>query len=85
MLSPTNQYVITVTPVTQPRLSAFGMGNDVRLVTTGMIGPDYSLLTSTNLQDWLLLVTTNPTLMPFTLTDTNQNDPQRFYRVELGP
>jgi hypothetical protein len=50
-----------------------------------MIGSDYLLLTSTKLPDWQLLVVTNPAVMRSTLTETNQIDTQRFYRVELGP
>jgi hypothetical protein len=50
-----------------------------------MIGPDYSLLTSTNLLNWQLLFTTNPAVMPITLTDSNRTDAARFYRLLLGP
>ncbi len=48
-------------------------------------GPDYTLLTSTNLVNWQPLFTTNPTAMPFSLTDTNIRDAHRFYRLQLSP
>lgn len=84
-LSATNNFVITVNPATQPTLGSITVGNDVNLTAAGMIGPDYSLFTSTNLNDWQLLFTTNPTAMPVTLTDTNRQDAARFYRLQLGP
>jgi hypothetical protein len=52
----------------------------------GDAGPDYSVYGSTNLQSWDLLLSTNPSVLPFLFTDpaaTNFN--QRFYRVLLGP
>jgi hypothetical protein len=84
-LSATNSFTITVNPVSQPALTFIILGGQVSLSATGMIGPDYSLLTSTNLLDWQLLFTTNPAVMPVTLTDTNCNAAARFYRLQLGP
>ncbi len=85
-LSATNHFTIAVNPVSQPNLGllAFG-GGQITLTGTGLIGPDYSLLTSTNLTIWQLLFTTNPAAMPVTFTDTNRNDAARFYRIQLGP
>jgi hypothetical protein len=31
------------------------------------------------------MFTTNPTVMPLTLTDSNRTDAARFYRLQLGP
>ncbi len=84
-LSATNNFVITVNPVSQPELSSIAIGSQVSLSATGMIGPDYLLFTSTNLTIWQLLITTNPAMMPDTYTDTNRNDAARFYRLQLGP
>jgi len=84
-LSVTNNFVITVNPVSQPALYPIVSGSQVSLSATGMIGPDYSLLTSTNLAAWQLLYTTNPGSMPVTFTDTNHGDAARFYRLQLGP
>jgi hypothetical protein len=85
-LSATNNFVITVNPISQPTLSSITMGSSqVSLSATGLLGPDYILLTSTNLIHWQLLFTTNPTVMPVSFADTNQNAAARFYRLQLGP
>ncbi len=84
-LSATNNFVVTVNPASQPAFSFIALGGQVSLSATGMIGPDYSLFTSTNLANWQLLFTTNPVAMPVTLTDTNWSDAARFYRLQLGP
>ncbi len=84
-LSATNNFVITVNPASQPVLGSITFGNYVNLTANGMIGPDYSLFTSTNLATWQLLFTTNPITMPVTFTDTNLSDAARFYRLQLGP
>jgi len=85
-LSATNDFVITVNAATQPTLSTIALDdNQMSLTATGMIGPDYTLLTSTNLKDWQTLFTTNPTAMPVMFTDTNLSQTLRFYRLQLGP
>jgi hypothetical protein len=85
-LSATNSFVITVNPASQPALSSITLGGgQITLTATGLIGPDYTLLTSTNLAAWQPLFTTNPTTMPVTFADTNRNDAIRFYRLLLGP
>ena len=84
-LSATNNFVITVNAAGQPTLNSIVVGNQVTLSATGMIGPDYSLFTSTNLVGWQLLFTTNPAAMPVRFTDTNRSDVARFYRLQLGP
>ena len=84
-LSATNSFVLTVNLASQPALSSIILGSQVSFSATGMIGPDYLLFTSTNLSNWQLLFTTNPTAMPVTLTDTNRGDAMRLYRLQLGP
>jgi hypothetical protein len=85
-LSATNSVLITVNPVSPPTLSTITLnGGQVTLTGSGLIGPDYTLLTSTNLADWQALFMTNPTVMPLTLTVTNLNDPARYYRIQIGP
>lgn len=85
-LSATNRFIITVNPASSPGIISFDFaGGRVNLTATGMIGPDYTLLTSTNLANWQPLLTTSPAAMPVVFTDTNRNEPRRFYRVELGP
>lgn len=84
-LNATNNFVVIVNPLNQPVLNSIALSDRVSLSLTGMIGPDYSLLTSTNLLNWQLLFTTNPAVMPITLTDSNRTDAARFYRLLLGP
>jgi len=84
-LSATNHFTITVNPASQPAFNSIALGSAVSLAATGMIGPDYSLFTSTDLLNWQLLLTTNPIVMPVTFTDTNLTDAARFYRLQLGP
>jgi glucuronoarabinoxylan endo-1,4-beta-xylanase len=85
-LSATNNFTVTVNPVNQPVLGSVTIANgQVNLVVNGDQGPDYTLLTSTDLINWQALYTTNSSLLPITLVDTNSNDSARFYRVQLGP
>jgi glucuronoarabinoxylan endo-1,4-beta-xylanase len=85
-LSSTNSFTITVSPLNRPTFTSIGVGpTQVLLNVTGDTGPDYTLLTSTNLSTWQPLVTTNPPSLPLTLAVTNTPGHQRFYRIQLGP
>jgi glucuronoarabinoxylan endo-1,4-beta-xylanase len=86
-LSATNNFQIIVNPLAQPVLdSIIVSGGQVSLVVNGAQGPDYTLLTTTNLTtNWQALFTTNSPLSPLTLVDTNFSDAARFYRIQLGP
>jgi hypothetical protein len=56
------------------------------LQVTGILGPDYVILASTNLSTWTGISTSTPSVMPFTFIDTNAGAfPHRFYRALLGP
>jgi hypothetical protein len=56
------------------------------LLVSGDLGPDYTVLSSTNLSDWTPLFSTNPVALPFLFVDPAvSNYGQRFYRVLLGP
>jgi hypothetical protein len=57
----------------------------LRITLIGDAGPDYTLLTSTNLAKWQALLTTNSPALPMTLVLTNGPGLQRFYRIQLGP
>jgi glucuronoarabinoxylan endo-1,4-beta-xylanase len=73
-------------PAAAPAFSSISLGEGgLDLVIGGDAGLGYSLLTSSNLIDWDWLFTTNPPSMPFSFTDTNSTDPNRFYRLQLGP
>ena len=85
-LSSTNAFTITVSPLNRPSLSSISASaTQVLLGVTGDFGPDYTLLTSTNLSTWQALLTTNPPSLPLTLVVTNAPGLQRFYRIQLGP
>jgi glucuronoarabinoxylan endo-1,4-beta-xylanase len=85
-LSATNSFNVIVNPLVQPVLGSITLaGGQVSLVVNGAQGPDYTLLTSTNLTGWQALFTTNSPPMPFTFMDTNLTDPARFYRIQIGP
>ena len=85
-LSATNNFTVTVNPLNQPVLGSVTLANgQVNLVVNGDQGPDYTLLTSTDLINWQALFTTNSPVLPITLVDTNSTDAARFYRIQLGP
>ncbi|HZI31918.1 MAG TPA: cadherin repeat domain-containing protein, partial [Candidatus Binatia bacterium] len=87
-LSATNSFTVTVNPLgSQPSIHSIvsTAGASLNLEITGPTGPDYTILTSTNLFDWQSLLTSNSPATPFTLTVTNQNDPARYYRIQIGP
>jgi O-glycosyl hydrolase len=85
-LSATNTFKVTVNPLLPPLFSSVSLAaNRINLSINGDAGPDYTLLSSTNLVDWQVLLVTNPAVLPFSLTDTNLSDVRRFYRLQLGP
>jgi hypothetical protein len=58
----------------------------IGLLVDGPSGPDYTLLSSTNLLDWESISTVASPTPPVTLSDTNPPAaPARFYRIQLGP
>ncbi len=85
-LMATNNFTVTVNPMNQPVLDPVTLANgQVNLVVNGDQGPDYILLTSTDLVNWLPLYTNYSPILPVTLVDTNSTDAARFYRIQLGP
>ena len=85
-LSATNSFTVTVNPLNRPVFRSISVGEGrVNLVADGDAGPDYTLLTSTNLFDWSFLRTTNSPAVPVTFVITNTAEPVRFYRLQLGP
>jgi hypothetical protein len=89
-LSATQSFQVSVGALTRPSLSvAAAAGGQIQLQASGDSGPDYSLQTSTNLDDaagWLTIETTNSPLLPFVwlLGATNFYSPT-FFRLILGP
>jgi glucuronoarabinoxylan endo-1,4-beta-xylanase len=85
-LASTNSFTVTVSPLNRPALTSITANPaQISLSVTGEAGPDYSLLTSTNLSIWQLLQTTNSPALPMTLTITNSHEPKRFFRIQLVP
>jgi len=85
-LSATNSFSVTVNPPVIPAFTAMTVGGgQVTLTATGALGPDYRLLTSTNLTNWQLLTTSNSPPIPVSFAIPNTPEPQRYYRLQLGP
>jgi glucuronoarabinoxylan endo-1,4-beta-xylanase len=85
-LTATNNFTVTVNPLVRPVLGSIAVSSgQISMVVNGTQGPDYTLLTSTDLINWQTLFTTNSPLMPLMMTDTNGADAIRFYRIQLGP
>ena len=87
-LSATNNFTVTVNPLgSQPSIGSFvpSVGSLFNLTVAGPAGPDYTVLTSTNLFNWQAWLMSNSPATPFTLTVSNQNDSAHFYRIQIGP
>jgi glucuronoarabinoxylan endo-1,4-beta-xylanase len=87
-LSATNNFTVTVNPITNPVVGSVTVsGGQVNLMVSGPQGPDYTLLTTTNLAGgWQVLYTLGSTNSSVTqMMDTHSTDPARFYRIQLGP
>jgi len=86
-LSATNSFSVIVNPPGKPVISSVGVNNgQFHFTITGTNGPDYTILASTNLTDWLPVGSDDGLPPPFLFTDPDANKfNQRFYRVILGP
>ena len=91
LLSTTNSFNVVVNPLSsQPKVVSLGnSGGQLTLVLDGPQGPDYTILTSTNLTDplpsWQPILTTNSPEIPVSLTLPISPEDIRFYDIELGP
>ncbi len=88
-LNATQSFSIIVNPITLPTLSASAANlanGHFSLTVSGMAGPDYAVLYSTNLLNWSTVFETNSPPMPFTWVDTNASltNPASYYQVLLG-
>jgi O-glycosyl hydrolase len=89
-MSATDTFNVIVNPLIVPSVSSIiASGGQVSLVVSGPQGPDYTVLTTTNLTDplsaWQVLMTTNSPVTPVTLTAPITADPVRFYSIQIGP
>ncbi len=84
-LSATNSFRVTVNPIAAPTLGPLSdSGGQVQVTVNGPQGPDYTVLTSTNLSTWSVLYTTNSPSLPFMIMDSN-TAPKKFYEIQIGP
>ena len=85
--SATQNVTVSVWSPARPVLSGLTYTNgQFSFNVGGNAGPDYSVLTSTNLVNWSLWQQFLAPLPPFWVGDAGAtNASQRFYRVELGP
>ncbi len=82
----TNSFMIVVNPLEPVTLSAPSWVNQVAGFTVnGMTGPDYVVLMSTNLLDWIPVFTNSSPATPFEQLDPTATDRSRSYRVRLQP
>ncbi len=70
---------VTITPVSL-------VSGKFTMQVNGGVGPSYILQASTNFTTWTNLITNTPSVMPFSVIDTNAGSfKRRFYRELLGP
>jgi hypothetical protein len=85
-LSATQSFNVFINPLNAPSILPALQAASVALRIAGDSGPDYTVQTSTNLEDWQTLLTTNPLVLPFTWLDSRTGgSAPRFYRVRLSP
>jgi hypothetical protein len=85
-LSATQGFAVVVNPLSAPAVSSVSVaGGQFSFSVSGQSGPDYAIESSTNLVQWSNVFITNSPALPFNWTATATNDPQRFYRIKLGP
>jgi hypothetical protein len=86
-LSSTQSFAVMVVLPAPPHFTLYAMSNGLfESWISGDAGPDYSILGSSNLLDWELIVTTSQPAVPFPFTDTNTpNKGGKYYRIRLGP
>lgn len=86
-LTATQHFVVTVTSVAAPTIAnSLLTDGTYSFEVGGGLGPDYLIQTSTNLADWLTVLSNTPVALPFRWTNSNPSiDAVRFYRIRLGP
>jgi uncharacterized repeat protein (TIGR03806 family) len=87
VMTDTKGFTVIVNRPAPPALNSASIANGrLQLTISGDAGPDYTVLASTNLIDWIPVFTTNQPATPFLFIDPSlTNYHQRFYRVRIGP
>ncbi len=78
--------VLTITIGAKPEFDTPTIQTDgaIKLTLKGIAGQVYSIDTSTNLTDWVLLLTVTNTNSSVSITDFTTNAPKKFYRSRIG-
>jgi hypothetical protein len=85
-LSATQSFSVIVNPLVLPGIAMPVISNgQITLTVNGQTGPDYAVLTSSNLMNWNAVLITNPATMPFSWSTNTGALPVQFYRVKVGP
>lgn len=85
--SVSNSFSLTVLPSQPPSLSSIEQVDGRMFIhVDGQPGSDYEVLASSDLTNWVSVLTTNPLAMPFLFEDPDAgNFIERFYRVRQAP
>jgi hypothetical protein len=86
-LGATNSFNVVVNPLTPATVASITPnGSQLDLMVIGPAGPDYTLLSSTDLVNWQTDYTLSSPTPPVMLVDSNYPAaPAQFYRVQVGP
>ncbi len=87
VLTATQSFNVTVIQPAFPTLNTASFTNgQFGFWINGDTGPDYTILSSTDLVSWVPIVTNSSPAVPFFWMDTNSvSQPIQFYRAVLGP
>ncbi len=86
-LSATNNIAVTITNYARPKLDNLALAGGIWSMSfSGDAGASYAIQVSSNLTDWVTLLTTNPPILPYDFAEPGSNGfGSRFYRVVIGP
>ena len=86
-LMATQSFNVVVNLLAPPNVSQLSVsGGQVNFTVNGANGPDYAILTSTNLVNWTTVYSTNAPDVPFDWSEpASPTNAMRFYRVKVGP
>ncbi|MGP8020583.1 MAG: hypothetical protein ACLPRE_06300 [Limisphaerales bacterium] len=85
--SSVSTFLVKVNPLGTVTVSSITVAEgQVSLLVNGPLGPDYTLLGSTNLMNWSVLYVTNSPSLPLILNDRSLSTNRAgFYRIQIGP
>ncbi len=85
-VSDSKSFTVTVNPLAPVILTPVSYASgQFKLSVSGAIGPDYIIITTGRLTNWIDLATNLSPTTPFLYTDTNAPASNRFYGVRLSP